>query len=108
MELCLDNPREGFADLFATHPSVESRVQALVRYAGGHYIGPLALPKPPSEAQQNETDQSESGQLPPPLSSGPWGSPTPPRQRRERRIGAVPHALGQPGGHSLGSLGPAP
>jgi len=76
MELCLDNPREGFADLFATHPSVESRVQALVRYAGGHYIGPLALPKPPSEAQQNETDQSESGQLPPPLSSGPWGSPT--------------------------------
>ena len=22
MELCLDNPREGFADLFATHPSV--------------------------------------------------------------------------------------
>jgi heat shock protein HtpX len=78
MELCLDNPREGFADLFATHPSVESRVQALVRYAGGHYIGPLALPKPPSEAQQNQTDQSESGQLPPPLSSGPWGSPTPP------------------------------
>src|SRR5215831_4274378 len=78
MELCLDNPREGFADLFATHPSVESRVRALVRYAGGHYIGPLALPKPPSEAQPNETDQSESGQLPPPLLSGPWGSPTPP------------------------------
>ena len=23
MEMCLDNPREGFADLFATHPSVE-------------------------------------------------------------------------------------
>ncbi len=22
MELCVDNPREGFADLFATHPSV--------------------------------------------------------------------------------------
>src|SRR5271169_2655663 len=48
MELCLDNPREGFADLFATHPSVESRVQALVRYAGGHDPGPLALP---SEAE---------------------------------------------------------
>ena len=26
MELCVDNPREGFADLFATHPSVQSRV----------------------------------------------------------------------------------
>ena len=44
MELCIDNPREGFADLFATHPSVDSRVKALVKYAGGHDPGPLALP----------------------------------------------------------------
>src|SRR5437868_5763961 len=43
MELCVDNPREEFADLFATHPSVNARVQALVRYAGGHDPGPLAL-----------------------------------------------------------------
>ena len=32
MEMCIDNPREGFADLFATHPSVDSRVKALVKY----------------------------------------------------------------------------
>ena len=32
MEMCIDNPREGFADLFATHPSVDKRVDALVRY----------------------------------------------------------------------------
>jgi heat shock protein HtpX len=71
MELCLDNPREGFSDIFATHPSVESRVQALVKYAGGHYEGPLALPMQPDDPQQG---------LPPPLpgpssspSSGPWG-----------------------------------
>ena len=44
MELCVDNPREGFSDLFATHPSVDSRVQALVKFAGGHDPGPLALP----------------------------------------------------------------
>src|SRR5713101_380531 len=44
MELCVDNPREGFADLFATHPSVDSRVQALVKFAGGHDHGRLALP----------------------------------------------------------------
>ena len=44
MELCVDNPREGFADLFATHPSVDSRVAALVKFAGGHDPGPLALP----------------------------------------------------------------
>ena len=31
MEMCIDNPREGFADLFATHPPVEKRVDALVK-----------------------------------------------------------------------------
>ncbi len=39
MEMCVDNPREGIADLFATHPSVDRRVDALVRYAGGHDSG---------------------------------------------------------------------
>jgi heat shock protein HtpX len=72
MELCVDNPREGFTDLFATHPSVESRVQALVKYAGGRYEGPLALPMHPSEDQDGKTDPSESDQLPP--HSGPWGA----------------------------------
>ncbi len=38
MELCLDNPRSGFADLFATHPSIEKRIDALVRYVGGHHL----------------------------------------------------------------------
>src|SRR5215208_4633627 len=36
MEMCVDNPRSGFADLFATHPPIEERIDALVRYAGGH------------------------------------------------------------------------
>jgi heat shock protein HtpX len=36
MEMCVDNPRSGFADLFATHPPIEARIDALVRYAGGH------------------------------------------------------------------------
>jgi heat shock protein HtpX len=44
MELCLDNPREGFSNLFATHPSIEERIEALVRYGGGR---PLAN-RPPS------------------------------------------------------------
>ena len=50
MELCIDNPREGFADLFATHPSVDSRVQALVKYAGGRDPGRLALPSDTEDA----------------------------------------------------------
>jgi heat shock protein HtpX len=70
MELCLDNPREGFSDLFATHPSVESRVQALVKYAGGHDPGPLALREPVPDAPPQPPD----GQVPPPLPAGPWGA----------------------------------
>src|SRR5450830_870659 len=50
MELCVDNPREGFADLFATHPSVDSRVQALVKFAGGHDPGPIAVPSDIAES----------------------------------------------------------
>ena len=35
MEMCIDNPRSGFADLFSTHPSMEDRIRALTRFAGG-------------------------------------------------------------------------
>jgi len=64
MEMCLDNPRQGFGELFDTHPSVDSRVAALVKFAGGHDPGPLALPPQASDSD----DQSEPS--PPP---GPWG-----------------------------------
>ena len=71
MELCVDNPREGFADLFATHPSVDSRVQALVKFAGGHDPGPLALP-PDADDAPDDQEQPGTGKSPPPLPSGPW------------------------------------
>lgn len=50
MELCLDNPRSGFADLFATHPSIEKRIDALVRYAGGRAVIAPALAEPEAPA----------------------------------------------------------
>jgi len=68
MEMCIDNPREGFSDIFATHPSIESRVDAIVKYAGGRDPGPLALEAP--EAQPQLEDQSEP-------SEGPWGDAPP-------------------------------
>jgi heat shock protein HtpX len=71
MELCVDNPREGFADLFATHPSVDSRVKALVQFAGGHDPGPLALPSDTAD-QSDEPDESATGQRQPPVPRGPW------------------------------------
>src|SRR5580700_2137833 len=64
MEMCLDNPRQGFGELFDTHPSVDSRVAALVKFAGGHDPGPLALPPP--DAEDDQSDQ-------PPPPRGPWG-----------------------------------
>ncbi|MBR0975209.1 MULTISPECIES: M48 family metallopeptidase [Bradyrhizobium] len=79
MELCVDNPREGFADLFATHPSVQSRVDALVKFAGGHDPGPL--PPPADEPDEPEAQANEQDG-PPPLRQGPWddtgGSASPP------------------------------
>jgi heat shock protein HtpX len=72
MELCVDNPREGFADLFATHPSVDSRVEALVKFAGGHDPGRLALPSDTAEAPDDAPQAPADGQPPPPLPHGPW------------------------------------
>jgi len=55
MEMCIDNPRQGFGELFDTHPSVNSRVTALVKFAGGHDPGPLA--------HDLDADQAATGAL---------------------------------------------
>jgi heat shock protein HtpX len=72
MEMCLDNPREDFSNLFDTHPSIEARVNAIVKFAGGQDPGPLALADPEEqaavvadEAVQEPVDQASE--------TGPWG-----------------------------------
>jgi heat shock protein HtpX len=42
MEMCIDNKRNTFADLFATHPSIDRRVEKLVSVAGGQDTSALA------------------------------------------------------------------
>jgi heat shock protein HtpX len=76
MEMCVDNPRSGIADLFATHPSIDNRIAAIIRFAGGRDPGPIALPEP--EAQPDEEDD-EQGERPSPTGPGvpPSGPPTP-------------------------------
>ncbi|ABD09001.1 HtpX-2 peptidase. Metallo peptidase. MEROPS family M48B [Rhodopseudomonas palustris HaA2] len=82
MEMCVDNPRSGFADLFATHPSVEKRVAALVQFAGGRDPGPLALPSP-ADATEPSADDSAAPAAPDDAAPlGPWSEPSPPRARR--------------------------
>ena len=69
MEMCIDNPREGFSNIFDTHPSVEKRVEALVKFAGGHDPGPLEIAPP-----QEGGDDAQQADAPTP---GPWGDETP-------------------------------
>ena len=86
MEMCIDNPRSGFTDLFATHPSVDARCKAIVEFAGGHDPGPLQLEAPSEEGQigaerppqlgdQSGTAEPAEGPWsePPPRRWGPWG-----------------------------------
>jgi heat shock protein HtpX len=106
MEMCVDNPREEFSDLFATHPPIAQRVAAIIKFAGGHDPGPLALPDQaaPVQGQQQQEpapagpwsdagDQATSG-------AGPWQTPFLP--------GQVPGQTGtaDPGGDGPGPWGP--
>jgi heat shock protein HtpX len=76
MEMCVDNPREEFADLFATHPTVEQRVAAIIKFAGGHDPGPLALPEPAQDAPEGAPAAAPAGPWDSPADApaGPWGS----------------------------------
>ena len=109
MELCVDNPREGFADLFATHPSVQSRIDALVKFAGGQDPGPL--PPPTDEGEEPDT-QADRQDTPPPLRQGPWndagGSASPPPLPAPSPAGtASSNPVGNPVSNPVGNpMGP--
>src|SRR5713101_2153406 len=85
MEMCVDNPREGFGELFDTHPSVERRITALVKFAGGHDPGPITLPPPTGELNdkqsgaespwQSEEDATTSAGSDTTPDRGPWSQP---------------------------------
>ena len=78
-EMFLDHPRaEGLSGLFSTHPSIDSRVEALERYAGGRDIP--ETPPPPAAAAIPSTIAPAEGAGPPiglpggpPAEKGPWG-----------------------------------
>jgi heat shock protein HtpX len=68
-EMFLDHPRAaGLAGLFATHPSIDDRVAALVRYAGGR-----DLPVRPQIRDERPDNQAAALQSPRPPLPGPWG-----------------------------------
>ena len=81
MEMCIDNPRVGFANVFDTHPSIDARCAALVKFAGGHDPGPLVLDPaaPQGEIESGGAQQGPWGAEPQQSgtqgpASGPWGA----------------------------------
>ncbi|MFC0219260.1 M48 family metallopeptidase [Pseudochelatococcus lubricantis] len=66
MEMCIDNPRTGFSSLFATHPPIGDRIDALVRYAGGH------LPSEPLPVPGTEPATTDAAPEPGTDAGGPW------------------------------------
>jgi heat shock protein HtpX len=103
MEMCIDNPRQGFGELFDTHPSVDNRVAALVKFAGGHDPGPLALPpQADDQSETSTTDDAQPGPMP-----GPWGSTETADDKPAQPWGAPAEASGAPSeSASNGSSGP--
>ncbi len=68
-EMAFENPRVGFAGIFATHPPIEKRIEALRKFAGGR-VGTESSPKSrrasaKSDAQASERPQGNSRR-------GPW------------------------------------
>ena len=110
MEMCIDNPRVGFSNIFDTHPPIDARCAALVKFAGGHDPGPLALDAPSPQGQIESAPQEgpwgaepQPGNAPTPgdAPSGPW-APAPDQGS------ARPFLPDQPplGGGSEGPWGP--
>jgi heat shock protein HtpX len=95
MEMCVDNPRQGFGELFDTHPSVDERVTALVKFAGGDDTGPVALP-PRQSGTDGQPDQSAP--------AGPWSS----AEGEPSDSPSAPGPWSEPAGEDASNSAPAP
>ena len=66
-EMAFENPRIGFAGIFATHPPIEKRIAALVKYAGGRDD----TQSRPQRRSPTPAIKKEFGKRRPPI-RGPW------------------------------------
>jgi heat shock protein HtpX len=62
-EMFIENPHSDFASLFATHPPIAKRIDALARYAGGRIAAPVASSAPAVSAPGKGPTRNR----------GPWG-----------------------------------
>lgn len=67
-EMAIHNPRVGFAGAFATHPPIEKRIEAIVKYGGGR-VGTQSRPKRREQAdfsqESRKRDTASFGKLNP-------------------------------------------
>lgn len=56
-EMALHNPRVGLAGLFATHPPIEKRIEAIVKFGGGR-VGTQSRPNQRPDSQKNKSEKS--------------------------------------------------
>lgn len=64
-EMAIENPRTGFAGLFATHPPIEKRIEALVKFAGGR-SDTASRPRRTYETSAPKSAETRRGRF-------PWG-----------------------------------
>ena len=71
-EMAFENPRIGIAGMFATHPPIEKRIEALIKYAGGlpdSHSRPQHRPPQPTRQQKNLPKRQVFGRR------DPWTGP---------------------------------
>lgn len=67
-EMFIENDSSDFDSIFATHPPIQKRIEALVKYAGGHVLEPTAAKSAPVSSAPPKAP-TPSGDRP----KGPWG-----------------------------------
>jgi heat shock protein HtpX len=73
--MLLDSPAGALGSLLATHPPLEARIAALVRYSGGHDPGPALAPAPPVAPNPWGQPPHPAQGAPPKAPRSPWVSP---------------------------------
>jgi len=68
-EMAFENPRTGFSGMFATHPPIEKRIEALVKFAGGRENTESRPARRTLERDAPETDSEKKEGF----SRFPWG-----------------------------------